>query len=253
MTLKIRIIPSVLFMNGIAVKSKKFCDHRNVGSYINAIRVYKLRDVDELIFLDISATNENRSILPYVVKEIAEECTMPLTVGGGIKNTDEIKKIFNASADKIALNTIAIKNPSIISEAVDLFGSANILVSMDVKKYDDEYIVFSNGGKTNTHLGAIDWAMKVCDLGAGEILLTSIDRDGMMNGYDTELIKKIADNVTIPIIASGGAGKPEDFVNAVLKGGASGLSAASIFHFTQYTPRNIKEHMEKEGIPVRLN
>lgn len=253
MVLKVRIIPSILFMKGIAVKSKQFSNYRNVGSYINAVRVYNLRDVDELIFLDIAASNEKRTIPPYVVKEIAEECRMPLTIGGGIKTTEDMKKLFNACADKISINTEAIKNPAIISDAAKLFGSANIIVSIDAKKVGDNYFVFVNGGKTNTNINVVYWAKKVSELGAGEIFLNSIDRDGMMNGFEIPLIKLVTANVKIPVIAAGGAGKPKDFVDAVIEGGADAVSAASIFHFTQYTPKDVKEEMHKAGIAVRLN
>ncbi|VVC04503.1 Imidazole glycerol phosphate synthase subunit HisF [Candidatus Bilamarchaeum dharawalense] len=252
MVLKVRIIPSILLMNGIAVKSKQFSNYRPVGSYINAVRVYNSRDVDELVFLDIQATHEKRSIPSYVVREIADECRMPLTIGGGISSISQMKKLFGASADKISINTAALKNPEIITEAAEHFGSANIIVSIDVRKVGQEYHVFSQGGTHDTGIDVVTWATKICNLGAGEIFLTSMDRDGMMGGFDIELIKTVVTNVSVPVIASGGAGKPEHFVDAVLKGGAHALSAASIFHFTQYTPHEIKATMAKEGIPVRL-
>ena len=253
MVLKVRIIPSVLLMKGIAVKSKQFSNYRNVGSYINTVRVYNLRDVDELAFLDIEATNEKRTIPSYVVREIAEECRMPLTIGGGIKTIEDMKKLFNACADKLSINTAAIENPNLIKEAAKIFGSANIIVSIDAKKIVTEHFVFGNAGKKNTNLKVIDWAKKVEELGAGEIFLNSLDRDGMMQGFDISLIKQVTENVNIPVIAAGGAGKPEDFVEVVLKGGADAISAASIFHFTHHTPRSIKEFMAKKGIYVRLN
>lgn len=252
MVLKVRIIPTILLMNGIAVKSKQFTDYRPVGSYMNAVRVYNSRDVDELAFLDIDATRKGRIIPAYVVQEIAEECRMPLAIGGGIRNIEQMKKLFGASADKISINSAAVANPGLISEAAKCFGSANIVISIDVKKAPEGYRVFSQGGRLDTGLDAVEWAKKACELGAGELLLTSIDRDGMMCGYDIELIKSVVDEVRVPVIAAGGAGKPEHFVEAVLKGGARALSAASIFHFTEYTPRDVKEVMEKEGIPVRL-
>lgn len=253
MVLKVRIIPTILFMKGIAVKSKQFANHRNVGSYMNALRVYNLRDVDELAFLDIMASSEKRVMPSYVVREIAEECRMPLTIGGGIKSIEDIKKLFNASADKVSLNSAAVENPELIRESAKVFGSANIIVSIDAKKVGNEYVVFTHGGKIDSGLRVVEWAKRVCELGAGEILLNSIDKDGTMTGYDLELIKLVTDNVSVPVIASGGAGKPEDFVEAVLKGGASAVSAASIFHFTQHTPLEVKEVMEKAGIAVRLN
>ncbi len=252
MVLKVRIIPSILLMNGIAVKSRQFSDYRPVGSYINAVRVYNSREVDELVFLDIKATGEGRGIPPYVVREIAAECQMPLAIGGGICETSQMKKLFGASADKISINSAALKRPELISEAAEQFGSANIVLSMDVRKVGSEYFIFGDGGARNTGMTAPAWAGKVCDLGAGEIFLTSIDNDGMMGGYDLALIKQVVENASIPVIASGGAGNPLHFIDAYLKGGADALSAASIFHFTQFTPRDVKEAMAKEGIPVRL-
>lgn len=251
MVLKTRLIPSVLFMNGITVKSKKFSEYRPVGSYINIVRVYNAREVDELIFLDISATKEKRSIPHYVVSEIAKECNMPLSIGGGINNLEIATKMFLSSADKISINS-ACSDKEFVSSLIEKFGSANIIASVDVKKIGDKYNVFKNNGKENTNVDAIKWAQNLEELGVGEIFLTSIDNDGMMNGYNIELIKQITDNTKIPIIASGGAGKPMDFVNVILDGGANAVSAASIFHFTQYTPKDIKIIMEKEGISVRL-
>lgn len=252
MVLKVRIIPSVLFRNGIAVKSKKFAEYRNVGSYLNIVKVYNSRDVDELVFLDIEATNENRIIPSYVVSEIAEECQMPLTIGGGIKALNEVENLFSSSADKILLNTSIIKNPLFLQQAVEHFGSANIVASIDVKKIGENYIVFSNNGKVSSEKNVLDWAVTVEELGAGEILLNSIDNDGMMCGFDIQLIKCVVDSVNIPIIAAGGAGKPQDFVDAYFNAGPNAFSAASIFHFTQYTPKDVKLAMEKEGIPVRI-
>lgn len=252
MVLKIRLIPSISLMNGIAVKSKNFKTYRNIGSYINAIRVYNLRDVDELIFLDIKATEEKRTIPAYVVKEISEETDMPLTIGGGIKTIEQMKKLFHSSADKISLNSEAIITPRLIKEAADFFGSANIVVSIDAKKVGDKYYAFTDGGKTNSFIEVSEWATKCESLGAGEIFLTSIDKDGTMTGFDIELIKTVTEKVKIPVIASGGAGKPEDFIDPIKIGGASAVSAASIFHFTQFTPREVKECMAQAGIPVRL-
>lgn len=252
MTLKVRLIPSILFMNGITVKSKRFGQHRNVGSYINAVRVYRAREVDELVFLDISATDEHRVLPNYVVKEIADECNMPLAVGGGIGRVEDITNLLSASADKISINSAVIADPAFLDRAISMFGSANIIVSIDAKKVGSKHIVFSHGGKVDSGMDVVDWAQKVEAIGAGEIFLTSMDTDGMMEGFDIDLIKKVSDNVATPVIASGGAGEPSHFVDAVLKGGASAVSAASIFHFTQYNPRDIKEVMAREGIPVRL-
>jgi len=253
MTLKVRIIPSILLKNGMAVKSQQFTTYRPVGSYINAVRVYNTRDVDELVILDIAASAESRVMPAYVVTEIAGECRMPLTIGGGIRQPEEMHKLFGASADKVSINTAALARPTLISEAAERFGSANLIVSIDVKRVEGKPMVFSQGGKKNTQKPVLDWVAEVCELGAGEIYLNSIDQDGMMKGFDLPLIKEVTDNATVPVIAAGGAGEPSHFVDAVLQGGADAVSAASIFHFTEFTPRDVKERMAKEGISVRLD
>lgn len=252
MVLKVRLIPTVLFMNGIAVKSKRFTEYRNVGSYLNVVRVYRSRGVDELIFVDITATNQARLLPEYVVSEISKECNMPLTVGGGVTSLSDITHLLTSSADKVSINSFLLKNQNFLGEASEKFGSANLVASMDVKKIDNNYIVFGNGGRLNSAIDAVTWAQNLEACGAGEILLTSIDKDGTMTGYDLNLIRQIVDNVRIPVIAAGGAGEPSHVVDAVLKGGASAVSAASIFHFTQHTPKEVKEAMAREGISVRL-
>lgn len=250
--LKTRMIPTVLFKNGIVVKSKKFTEHRNIGSCINVVRVYNAREVDELVFLDITATKEDRKLPIAIVREVLDECFMPLTVGGGVKTVDDINMLLRIGADKVSINSEAVKRPEFISEAAKKFGAQCVVVSIDAKKKDGGYEVFTEGGSKPTGLDPVAWAKKCEELGAGEILINSIDNDGMMDGYDIELTKIVSDAVSIPVIACGGAGSLEDFVKAIKEGHASAVSASSIFLFTQTTPKNVKESMAEAGIDVRL-
>ncbi len=251
--LKIRVIPVLLYDGYILVKTVRFLMPRNIGVPVQSARVFNSREVDELIFLDINATKENRDIDLEIVREVALECFMPLTIGGGVRSVDGIRQLLKAGADKVAINSQAIKRPSFIKEASNIFGAQCIVVSIDAKKIGDGmYEVYSEGGKKPTGLDVVDWAKRVGVLGAGEILLNSIDNDGVMRGYDLELIRLVSNAVSIPVIACGGAGKLQDFVDAVKVGGTSAVAAASIFQYTQTTPMNIKEHMAKEGIPTRI-
>jgi len=251
--LKTRLIPSLLFKDYALVKSIGFTNLRNLGNPIQAIKVYNSRNVDELVFLDIGATKDRRAPLFETVAEISNDCLMPLTIGGGINKIEHIRTLLKVGADKVSLNTNAIENPKLISKAAHLFGSQTIIVSIDVKKHaKGHYEVYALNGKKPTGISPTDWAQKAEKLGAGELLLTSIDRDGSMKGYDIELIKTITDTVTIPVIASGGAGKPQDFVDAIIKGHAHAVSAASIFHYTKYTPDAIKQYLHLKNVPVRL-
>jgi cyclase len=250
---KTRIIPCVLYKNGIVVKSKRFANHRNIGSCVNVVRVYDAREVDELVFLDVDATNQKREIPIHIVKRVLDECFMPLTIGGGVRNINGFRKLFNIGADKVAINTEAFKRPELITEAARLFGSQSVVVSIDAKKNDkNEYEVYINSGTVPTGISPTEWAKKAEKFGAGEILLTSIDNDGMMSGFDIELINQISSVVNIPVIAAGGAGCSQDFVDAIKKGGASAVSAASIFHFTQETPLGVKKFMKEAEIDVRI-
>lgn len=235
------------------VKSVQFNWLRTVGNPINSARVYNSRNVDELIFLDIGARRDERKINLNVVSDIFKECFMPLTVGGRIENMLDVRKLLLIGADKISINTAAIEKPSLISEIANSYGRQCVVVSIDAKKSASQnYFVYSHGGQRQTNLDPVSWAKQAERLGAGEILINSIDQDGTKQGYDINLIKKITTAVNVPVIAAGGAGKPEHFVEAVKQSKANALAAASIFHFTQYTPNDVKRVMAKANIPVRL-
>ncbi|MFH0922975.1 MAG: glycosyl amidation-associated protein WbuZ [Candidatus Micrarchaeota archaeon] len=252
--LKTRIIPCILLKNSMVVKSKAFSEWRNIGNCINIARVYNAREVDELVILDITATNEKRPFLTSLVRDVADECFIPLTIGGGVRSVEDIRKMLQVGADKVAINTEAIRRPKFISEGAKIFGNQCMVVSIDAKRNSKGgHSVYSNSGTVeHAELTPVDWAQKAEDLGAGEILLNSIDRDGMMNGFDLELVAEVSDAVNIPVIACGGAGKPQDFVDVVKQGHASAASGASIFLYTQYTPNEVKRQMSKSGIDVRL-
>lgn len=253
--LKTRVVPILLFKNpeiGL-VKSVQFNQMRTIGNPVNAARVYNSRNVDELIFLDIGARRDSRHINLPAVKEIFKECFMPLTVGGKIESLEDVRTLLLAGADKVSVNTAAIENPSLVSEIANSYGNQCVVISIDAKKTaPGTYQVSSQAGQRLTNLDPVSWARQVEKLGAGEILITSINKDGTMEGYDIELTKMVSDAVNIPVIASGGAGKPEDFVEVTQKTNVSAVAAASIFHFTQFTPQSVKLEMHKAGIPVRL-
>ena len=253
--LKTRVIPILLFKdpNIGLVKSVQFDWLRTVGNPINSARVYNSRNVDELIFLDIGARRDNRLINYKAVNDIFKECFMPLTVGGEIETIEDVRKLLLIGADKISINTAAIERPELISEIANSYGSQCVVVSIDAKKSPEgKYLVYCSGGQKKTNLSPDLWAKQAEKLGAGEILITSIDRDGTRQGYDIQLIKNITNAVKIPVIAAGGAGNPDHFVEAVKKCSANALAAASIFHFTQFTPNSIKQKMRQANIPVRL-
>ncbi|MEM9543295.1 MAG: glycosyl amidation-associated protein WbuZ [Cyanobacteria bacterium P01_E01_bin.42] len=251
--LKVRIIPTLLFKNFGLVKGVRFDSWRRVGSAMQSVKVYNLREVDELIFLDISATGEERPPDFETVDEIADECFMPLTVGGGIRNIADIRKLLAVGADKVSLNTAAVLEPEIIREAAREFGSQCVVASIDVKQMPNgSYEVFTHAGTQPTGKHPATWAREVEALGAGEILLTAIDRDGTMAGYDLELIQAVTQAISIPAIASGGAGNYEHFLEAFRDGGASAVAAASIYHFTEQTPLEAKRFLQERGIHVRL-
>ena len=250
--LKTRLIPILLLKNGRMVKTINFSALRDVGDPITSARIYNHQTVDELIFLDISETDEKKKILFDIIRKVAEECFMPLTVGGGIKSINDIRMLLQIGADKVAINTHAVTNPLLIKEAAEMFGSSTIVISIDVKKNsDNQYKVFINNGSKETNLNPVDWAKKVENLGAGEILITSIDKEGTMQGYDQYLIKLITQNVTIPVIANGGAGKLEDFYEAITLGNVSAVAAASIFHFTDQSPIKVRTYLKYKQINVR--
>ncbi|MBC3899061.1 imidazole glycerol phosphate synthase subunit HisF [Acetobacterium malicum] len=250
--LKTRIIPTLLYKDVGLVKGVGFNSWRRVDTVIPAIRVYNMREVDELILLDITATEENREPDYEEICEFSESCFVPLTVGGGIKNVEQIRKVLRSGADKVTINTAAFEDLGMIKEASRIFGKQCIVVSIDAKKGEDgQYYCYSNSGKRNTGNLVSIWADQVEKSGAGEILITSIDKDGTMQGYDVELIRKVTEIVTIPVIASGGAGEYEDFYKAIRFGRADAVAAASIFHFTEQTPKNAREYLRSKGIPVR--
>lgn len=251
--LKARIIPCLLLKDLKLVKSIRFEQHRNIGSYIAAVRVFDARGVDELVFLDISATPEHRPISLEIVRTVAEDCFMPFGAGGGVRTIEDIRQLLKIGADKIVINTEAVRNPQFVAESAKMFGCQAIVVSIDARlNAADRHEVFVRGGKDSTGLDAIEWAKRAEQLGAGELLITSIDKDGTMEGYDIDLIRSITGAVRIPVIASGGAGKLQDFVDAVKLGGASAVAAASIFQYTQTTPLMIKKYMQQHDISVRL-
>lgn len=252
--LKTRVIPTLLFKDTGLVKGMAFDSWRRTGSAMQAIRVYAMREVDELIFLDISATPNGRGPDLEQIDVLADECFMPLTVGGGVRSLTDIRNLLAAGADKVAINTGAIEDPLFIRKAADSFGSQCIVVSIDYRRRsrDGSFEVYSNCGQVPTGKHAADWAAEMASMGAGEILLTSIERDGTMQGYDIPLISNVCRLVDIPVIASGGAGNYDHMVEAVQVGGAAAVAAASIFHFTEQTPRGAKMRMRDAGIPVRL-
>lgn len=251
--LKVRIIPTLLYKDVELVKGIGFDSWRRVGSAMQAIKVYNMREVDELVFLDITATQEGRHPDFDTIDELADECFMPMTVGGGIRTVEDVRTLLQVGADKVAINTAAVKNPELINEVAKKFGSQCVVVSIDVKKYDNgKYEVFTHSGTHPTGIDPVTQAQMVAAMGAGEILLTSIERDGAMVGYDIELIRNVSKSVSIPVIASGGAGEYEHMYQAITQGKASAVAAASIFHFTQKTPLEAKKYLSEHGIHVRL-
>jgi cyclase len=251
--LKVRVMPTLLYKDVGLVKGVAFDSWRRVGSAMQAIKVYNLREVDELVFLDISATREGRSPDLLLVDELADECFMPLTVGGGIRTLDDVRNLLQKGADKVAVNTAAIETPELVSRIADRFGAQCAVVSIDVRRGSNgELEVFSHSGTVPTGRDPVELAVQAERHGAGEILLTSIDRDGTMTGYDVSLIKAVSGAVSIPVIASGGAGSYEHMAEALRDGGASAVAAASIFHFTEMTPLGAKKYLHDANFHVRL-
>ena len=250
--LKVRVIPTMLWKNLGLVKGMKFNSWRRVGSVHPAVKVYNARDVDELMLLDITATAEGNAPDHESVREYAEECSVPFTVGGGIINTQQVLELLHAGADKVSINTAAYENISLIGGVASLFGSQCVVASIDARLMEDgSHICFSHAGTRNTGKSAVEWAKTLESAGAGEILLTSIDRDGTMQGYDLALVEQVANAVRIPVIAAGGAGSYQHMIDVVQQVGASAVAAASIFHFTEQTPAEAKIAMSNAGILVR--
>ncbi|MGE9294739.1 MAG: imidazole glycerol phosphate synthase subunit HisF [Puniceicoccales bacterium] len=251
--LSVRIIPCLDVHAGRVVKGVNFVNLIDAGDPVEQAKAYELQGADELVFLDITASSDERSIMLDVVERTASECFMPLTVGGGLRTIADIRAMLNAGADKISLNTSAVKTPELIREASERFGNQCIVVAIDAKRVaDGKWEVFTHGGRNPTGLDAIEWARKVTELGAGEILLTSMDADGTKDGYDLEITRAVVDAVEIPVVASGGAGCPEHLYQAVTTAGASAALAASIFHYGEYTIEETKRYMAERGVPVRL-
>ncbi len=250
--LKARIIPCLDVKDGRVVKGINFVDLVDAGDPVEQARIYDAQGADELCFLDITASSDNRETIFDVVAGTAEQCFMPLTVGGGVRTIDDIRKLLLAGADKVAINTAAVHRPEFVAEAAQKFGSQCIVVSVDAKSTGpDSFETFTHGGRNPTGLDAIAWSQRMADLGAGEILLTSMDRDGTKSGFNIPLTRAVADKVSVPVIASGGVGNLDHMVDGVVEGHASAVLAASIFHFGSYTIGETKAHMKAAGIAVR--
>jgi len=257
MSLAKRIIPCLDVDNGRVVKGVKFVDIRDAGDPVEVARRYDREGADEITFLDITATHDNRDTIVHVVEQVASEVFIPLTVGGGIRTLDDIRRMLNAGADKVGINSAAVFNPEFVREAAQRFGSQCIVVAIDAKKVSqpgeaDRWEIFTHGGRKSTGIEAIGWAKKMVEYGAGEILLTSMDRDGTREGFDLPLTSAISEAVTVPVIASGGVGCLDHLAEGVIEGKADAVLAASIFHFAEYTIQQAKEHMASRGIEMRL-
>jgi cyclase len=253
MSLKVRIIPCLDVKDGRVVKGVNFVNLRDAGDPVEQAAVYDAAGADELTFLDITASSDARDTLFDVVARTAERCFMPLTVGGGVRTVDDVRKLLLAGADKTSINTAAVNRPEFVREAAEKFGAQCVVVAIDAKQVaPGKWEVFTHGGRNGTGLDAVEWAKRMAAYGAGEILLTSMDRDGSEKGFDLELTRAVADAISIPVVASGGVGNLDHFVDGVVKGHASAVLAASIFHFGRHSIGEAKQHMAAAGIPVRL-
>lgn len=250
--LKVRVIPCLDVKDGRVVKGVQFVSLRDAGDPVEQARAYDAAGADELMFLDITASHENRGTILDVVARTADVCFMPLSVGGGIRKVEDARRLLLAGADKISVNTAAVENRDLIAGCADAFGSQATVVAIDAKRAGDRWEVFTYGGRNATGLNVVDYAVECVERGAGEILLTSMDRDGAKIGYDLELLKAVTSAVSVPVIASGGAGDAQHMVDAVLHGGADAVLAASIFHFGEVPIHAVKDAMAAAGIPVRL-
>ena len=257
MTLAKRIIPCLDVDDGRVVKGVKFVDIRDAGDPVEVARRYNEAGADEITFLDITASHEDRDTTLEMVERMASQVFIPLTVGGGVRTIQDIRNLLNAGADKVGINSAAVKNPEFVREAAERFGSQCIVVAIDAKKVSGEseanrWEIFTHGGRNPTGIDAVEWARRMTDYGAGEILLTSMDRDGTKNGFDIALTRRISDAVPVPVIASGGVGNLQHLVDGVIQGGADAVLAASIFHFGEYSIAEAKDYMARAGIEMRL-
>ena len=252
MSLAKRIIPCLDVTDGRVVKGVNFVELRDAGDPVEIARRYDEQGADELTFLDITASSDNRGLILHIIEQVASQVFIPLTVGGGVRAVEDVRRLLNAGADKVSMNTAAVVNPQLVADASGRFGSQCIVVAIDAKRVGDHWEVFTHGGRKPTGLDAVEWAKKMVALGAGELLLTSMDRDGTKSGFDLELTRAISDAVDVPIIASGGVGNLDHMVDGVKQGGADAVLAASIFHFGEYSVDQAKHYMADRGIEVRL-
>ena len=247
-----RIIPCLDVTNGRVVKGTNFLELKDAGDPVEIARRYNDEGADELTFLDITASSDDRDLILHIIEAVASEVFIPLTVGGGVRAVADVQRLLNAGADKVSINTAAVTNPQLVKDAADRYGSQCIVVAIDAKRTGDHWEIYTHGGRRPTGLDAIEWAIKMESLGAGELLLTSMDRDGTKSGFDLELTRAISDAVDIPIIASGGVGTLQHLVDGVREGRADAVLAASIFHFSQHSIEEAKRYMKQHGIEVRL-
>ncbi len=246
-----RIIPCLDVTDGRVVKGVNFIDLIDAGDPVEIAKKYNDQGADELTFLDITASSDNRGLIIDIIERVAEQVFIPLTVGGGVREINDIRTLLNAGADKVSINTAAMHNPSLVSQASQKFGSQCIVVAIDAKKMNNHWEVFTHGGRNPTGINAVSWAKEMVNRGAGELLITSMDRDGTKSGFDNDLNSSISSEVDVPIIASGGVGNLDDLVNGILKGKADAVLAASIFHFGEFTIEEAKKHMRENFIEVR--
>ncbi len=248
-----RIIPCMDVTAGRVVKGVSFVELRDAGDPVEIARRYDEQGADELTFLDITASSDDRNIIFHIIEKVAEQVFIPLTVGGGVRQVEDVRNLLNAGADKVSINTSAVVNPQLVADAAGRYGSQCIVVAIDAKQVaPNKWEVFTHGGRKATGLDAVEWALKMQTLGAGEILLTSMDQDGQKKGFDLALTRAVTDALEIPVIASGGVGNLQHLADGVTKGGADAVLAASIFHFGEYTVQQAKQHMAQQGIEVRL-
>jgi imidazole glycerol-phosphate synthase subunit HisF len=253
MTLAKRIIPCLDVTNGRVVKGVNFVELRDAGDPVEIARRYDEQGADELTFLDITATSDGRDLILHIIEAVASQVFIPLTVGGGVRTVDDVRRLLNAGADKISVNSTAVVNPEMVREAAHKYGSQCIVVAIDAKKSGEgKWEVFTHGGRKPTGLDVVEWAKKMESLGVGEVLLTSMDRDGTKSGFDLELTRAVSDAVSVPVIASGGVGGLQDLADGIKRGKADAVLAASIFHYGQHTVQEAKRFMAEQGIPMRL-